>query len=221
MKLIFFDLHESWLNLLPVTFTRYSAEIRLGIDTIADKWAAALPQCVPGGYVGEEYMSEACETDDGPVADEEALYIAGNVLPDTALTAFIAQGLWQGKWAMKAGERLVAVKGTADDWKRRDNLPVLDIPESIAVRAIDRPYDIFSYNGEFIKKDFGRLVTGKVFMSVNSTNTVIGDASLIYVAPGAEVNGAILNTMHGPIWRGPAAPGMAGAWLRGQLALGD
>ncbi|MDE6542685.1 MAG: glucose-1-phosphate thymidylyltransferase [Muribaculaceae bacterium] len=221
MKLIFFDLHESWLNLLPVTFTRYSAEIRLGIDTIADKWAAALPQCVSGGYVGEEYMSEACEADDGPVADEESLYIAGNVLPDTALTAFIAQGLWQGKWAMKAGERLVAVKGTADDWKRRDNLPVLDIPESIAVRAIDRPYDIFSYNGEFIKKDFGRLVTGKVFTSVNSTNTVIGDASLIYVAPGAEVNGAILNTMHGPIWIGTEAHVMEGACLRGPIAIGD
>ncbi|MDE6165167.1 MAG: glucose-1-phosphate thymidylyltransferase, partial [Muribaculaceae bacterium] len=44
MKLIFFDLHDTWLDLLPVTFTRYAAQIRLGIDRISDKWAAAMPQ---------------------------------------------------------------------------------------------------------------------------------------------------------------------------------
>ena len=220
MKLIFFDLHDTWLDLLPVTFTRYSAQIRLGIDTIADKWIAAMPQCMPAGYIGEDYLSEYSEYS---LLDEkeEALYIAGNVLPDLPLIEFISQGFWQGKWVMKSGDRLVAMKGTAAEWNNRAALPILDVPEEITVRAIDRPYDIFAYNGEFIKKDFDRLVAGKVFTSPNRTNTVIGDPGLIYIAPGAEVNGAILNTTQGPIWIGREAHVMEGSCMRGPIAIGD
>lgn len=219
MKLIFFDLHDTWLNLLPVTFTRYSARIRLGIDTLADKWTAALPQFDLAGCIGEKYKSDDQTPDVGD--DEEALYIAGNVLPDLPLVAYIQQGMWQGRWAMMSGDRLVALKGTPADWDARENLPVLEIPEEIQVRAIDRPYDIFTYNGEFIKRDFGRLVAEKVFTSPNRTNTVIGDAAHVYIAPGAEVNGAILNTTHGPIWIGQGAHVMEGACLRGPIAIGD
>ena len=219
MKLIFFDLHETWLDLLPVTFTRCSAKIRLGIDTLADKWSAAIPQCEIAGYLGEEYLSasDAVCLEDG----ERALYLAGNVLPDLPLVAFISRYLGAEKWAMKSGDRLVAVKGTDCDWRNWTGLPVIKVPDGIDVRAVDRPYDIFTYNGEFIKKDFGRLVSGKVFILPNKTNTVIGDPALVYIAPGAEVDGAILNTTHGPIWIGSEAHVMEGACLRGPVAIGD
>lgn len=220
MKLIFFDLHDTWLDLLPVTFTRYAAQIRLGIDRISDKWAAAMPQCAIAGYVGEEYLSGLSGEPDVD-ENEEVLYVAGNVLPDLPLVSFISQGLWQGKWAMKSGERLVALKGTKADWNERESLPVLEIPDAIPVRAIDRPCDIFMNNGEYIKKDFARLTAGKVFVSPNRTNIVIGDPSYIYIAPGAEVNGAILNSTHGPIWIGSGAQIMEGACLRGPIAVGD
>lgn len=179
-----------------------------------------MPQCMPAGYIGEDYLSEYSEYS---LLDEkeEALYIAGNVLPDLPLIEFISQGFWQGKWVMKSGDRLVAMKGTAAEWNNRAALPILDVPEEITVRAIDRPYDIFAYNGEFIKKDFDRLVAGKVFTSPNRTNTVIGDPGLIYIAPGAEVNGAILNTTQGPIWIGREAHVMEGSCMRGPIAIGD
>lgn len=220
MKLIFFDEHERWLDLLPLTFTRHAAQLRLGIDTIADKWATALPQHEPGGYIGEAYMDDcypAPTDDDG----EETLFVAGNIVPDAAVVECVAAGTWQGKWVMKASGRTVAVKGSLSDWRTRDTLPVLEIPQDVIVRAIDRPFDIFMLNGEFIRKDFERLTAGKVFASVNATNTVIGDCSKVYVSPGAEVNGAVLNTTHGPIWIGEEAHVMEGACLRGPIAIGD
>ena len=50
---------------------------------------------------------------------------------------------------------------------------------------------------------------------------MIGDPALVYIAPGAEVDGAILNTTHGPIWIGSEAHVMEGACLRGPVAIGD
>ena len=43
MKIILFDPHPVRENLLPLTYTRPVADMRLGITTIAEKWQALLP----------------------------------------------------------------------------------------------------------------------------------------------------------------------------------
>ena len=43
MNIIIYDEHAVWADLLPITFTRPVGAIRLGIDTIAEKWQALLP----------------------------------------------------------------------------------------------------------------------------------------------------------------------------------
>ena len=42
MQIILFD-DKRWQQLLPLTFTRPVADLRIGIDTIREKWESALP----------------------------------------------------------------------------------------------------------------------------------------------------------------------------------
>ena len=57
MNIVLFDQPEVWADMLPLTYTRPLADIRVGIDTIAGKWQASLP----GDYSflpAEDYLLE-------------------------------------------------------------------------------------------------------------------------------------------------------------------
>ncbi|MDE5632706.1 MAG: hypothetical protein K2I54_07880, partial [Muribaculaceae bacterium] len=100
MNVILYDEHAVWADLLPICFTRPVGAIRIGIDTIAEKWQAFLP----GEYswkVSEQYLEELFPAigEDCP----DTLFIAGNVLPDALLAAKAA--------ALKPGEALVDARG--------------------------------------------------------------------------------------------------------------
>ena len=54
MNLILFDCHKTRANLLPFTFTRPVADIRLGILTIREKWEKLLDK--KSFSLTEEYL---------------------------------------------------------------------------------------------------------------------------------------------------------------------
>ena len=71
MNIIIYDEHAVWADLLPITFTRPVGAIRLGIDTIAEKWQALLP----GEYswkAAESYLDELFPTG---ICDDDTLYV--------------------------------------------------------------------------------------------------------------------------------------------------
>ncbi|MDE7472264.1 MAG: GlmU family protein [Muribaculaceae bacterium] len=80
-------------------------------------------------------------------------------------------------------------------------------------------YDIFMKNGEAIEADFMLVTKGRLSVPLSESNTVIGDPSLIFLEPGTRVEGAFLNTTHGPIYIGKDAEVMEGSCLRGPVAL--
>lgn len=84
---------------------------------------------------------------------------------------------------------------------------------------IEHVYDIFLKNGEAITADFNDLTAGRISQPLSASNTVIGDPSLIFLEEGATVEGAMLNTTHGPIYVGPHAEIMEGSCLRGPIAV--
>lgn len=206
MNVILYDEYAVWTDLLPLTFTRPTAAIRTGIDTIAEKWQAF----IAGDYSWQparEYLSELypCCGADKP----DTLFIAGNVLPDAALAEAVA--------ALKPGEALVDARGRVVAHRGRDI--AARVESYITVTAIEQLYDIFMLNAEAIAADFARITAGRSSQALSPTNTVVGDPSLIFIEEGATVEGAFINTTAGPVYVGPEAEIMEGAMLRGPIAL--
>ena len=105
MNIILFDTTQEHGNLLPLTFTRPIAELRVGINTLREKWERLLPGDY--SYCTEPYLSEKfpCHlTDDN-------IFIAAHLLATPALAAQIAN-LKSGEaiadeneiWAYRGGE---------------------------------------------------------------------------------------------------------------------
>lgn len=206
MNVILYDEHAVWADLLPICFTRPVGAIRIGIDTIAEKWQAFLP----GEYswkVSEQYLEELFPAIGADCPD--TLFIASNVLPDALLAAKVA--------ALKPGEALVDARGRVIAHRGKEI--AARIESYTEVTAIEQLYDIFMLNGARIKADFERLTAGRTSQPLSATNTVIGDPSLIFIEEGAVVEGAFLNTAKGPIYVGADAEIMEGSMLRGPIAL--
>src|SRR6185369_1837637 len=92
MNYILFD-DETRFSLLPFTFTRPVAEIRIGILTIREKWERHLSQ--PVSYMTEKYLEKKF-----PVKTEAVnILINSSILPDKKLVHEINQ--------LKIGEKLV------------------------------------------------------------------------------------------------------------------
>ena len=206
MNVILYDEHAVWADLLPISFTRPVSAIRIGIDTIAEKWQAFLP----GEYswkVSEQYLEELFPAIGEDCPDTH--FIAGNVLPDAVLAAKAA--------ALKPGEALIDARGRVVAHRGKEiETRVESYTEAIAIEQL---YDIFMLNGARIKADFERLTAGRASQPLSATNTVIGDPSLIFIEEGAHVEGAFLNTSKGPIYVGADAEIMEGSMLRGPIAL--
>jgi hypothetical protein len=94
MSILFFD-DASRESLLPLSFTRPVADFRIGILTIAEKWAKRL-SATSYSFVTEEYLQEKFPK---KLADDNLL-INGSICPDEALVIAIN--------ALDLGEALVA-----------------------------------------------------------------------------------------------------------------
>lgn len=204
MKIVVFDTEGIRENLLPITYTRPVGAIRLGINTMAERWQAFLP----GEYFWqtEKYLEElfpGC-----PDVDADTVFVAGNVVA-TRMLADAVRLLEPGEALVKAGQ-LIARRGT-------DTVKEVEYPgETVALKHV---YDIFGYNGEIINQDFERITAGRVSQPVDSSNIVIGDVSRIFIEEGATVLASTLNVKDGYIYIGRDATVMEGCHLRGPIAL--
>src|SRR3954463_14798313 len=99
MTINLFD-DSSWESLRPLTFTRPVADLRIGILTIAEKWAKYLDTTF--SFQTEPYLQAKFPVKLGT----DDLYINGSVCPDEGLVEAIIQ-LKTGE-ALKQGDFLIA-----------------------------------------------------------------------------------------------------------------
>ncbi|MBO7317283.1 MAG: glucose-1-phosphate thymidylyltransferase, partial [Bacteroidales bacterium] len=84
MNYILFDTPQEHGNLLPLTFTRPVADLRVGIDTLRNKWEAMLPG--EYSYMTEDYLAEKFPAH----LTSDNIFIAGHLIATEALAAQIA-----------------------------------------------------------------------------------------------------------------------------------
>ena len=208
-NIIIFDDTEVRRNMLPLSYTRPVALLRVGITTIDEKWRSLLGDATYS-YLTVPYLKAKFPL----VAQPHNLMVAGHVVPTPSLARQVNE-LQQGE-ALMVGNTLIAFCGSAADFDNRHFSRIVAPAEKPML--IEQPYQIFQNNAQALIADFDRLAAGRTSQPLSSTNVVIGDRARIFIEEGAVVEGAFLNTHAGPIYIGREAEVMEGACIRGGFA---
>ena len=208
MNYILFD-GEVRNSLLPFTFTRPVADIRIGILTIREKWETYLN--VNTGTKTEDYLSVKYPLH---AASENILINASFAPNKTLVNEVLALGAGE---ALMKGEEIVAYYTTNPDESPVLNKFSIRQTKSDGLRVL-KTWDIFSKNAEAIQEDFDLLTTGRKSKPLSKTNRVIAPER-IFLEEGAKVEHSILNATKGPIYLGKDTEVMEGNMIRGGFAL--
>lgn len=195
-------------QLLPFTFTRPVADIRVGILTIREKWENFLNTTT--STITEDYLSEKWPM----VEMEENIMINAAFLPTAELVEQI-KNLQPGEGIFHE-EDVVAFH--AYDEQEVDFQKCTNIELEGKAMLVEHTWDIFKMNAEAIAADFELLTQDRKSQKLSSTNQVIAPEN-VFLEEGAKVECAILNASEGPIYIGADAEIMEGSIVRGPFAL--
>lgn len=198
-------------TLLPLTFTRPVADLRIGILTIAEKWGKYLD-------LGFSWHTQSWLQGKFPVKIEERnLFINGAFCPDEALMEAIKP--LHGNVALMQGDRLVAVKLNKEDALKFD--PNERFEQTVNLEhtpvVINYPEDIFRNNDAELRKDFKLITNGRTSAALSPTNTIIGDD--FFAEEGAIADCSTFNTTNGPIYLAKNTEVWEGTHIRGPFAM--
>lgn len=216
-NIILFD-GESRGHLLPLTYSRPVASLRVGILTIAEKWEQHLG--MPASYLTQDYLAPLFPLD---VADNNLL-INGDILPTPDVVALVLD-LNPGEAYLLEGELIAAcldraaVEALARDEDFGD-IQAFELEDQALLR-IQRPGDIFGINEIAIREDFALLTAGRKSAGLSVTNTVIGPLENLFVEEGARIEACIFNVEDGPVYLGKDCVVLEGSMLRSPLAVCD
>ncbi|WNH07885.1 GlmU family protein [Thalassobellus suaedae] len=196
-------------NLLPFTYTRPVADIRVGILTIREKWETFLGATTT--TVTEDYLS-----DKYPMVEmEENVMINASYLPNSELVS-IVKDLKENQVVFK-GEDIIAffAKESQEDIDF-DTFDAIEFSSDII--KIENTWDIFSKNGKAIQEDFDLITEDEISQPIPESNNIIAPEN-IFIEEGASLEFTTLNASNGPIYIGKNTLIMEGALIRGPLAL--
>ncbi|MDD3636757.1 MAG: GlmU family protein [Bacteroidales bacterium] len=202
-------------NLLPLTFTRPVADLRIGILTIREKWELMLKEKT--STLTEPYLAVKFPL----VKAESNILINGAVCPTVELVAQVKQ-LKSGETLVK-GDSVIAMclkADSLDSFGSETSDDIATISTEIDFIKVENTWDLFHYNDRAIRDDFALLTKGRKSQKLSTTNRVISPEN-IFIEEGAVVEFAIINASTGPVYIGKNAEIMEGSKVRGPFALCD
>ncbi len=216
-NIILFD-DDSWNTLLPLSYTRPVADLRVGILKISEKWEHALEG--KSSFVTQDYLSEKFPVQ---VASDNWI-INGALLPNDRIVKLILGLELNG--AIIHNDLLIAARiddkqfASLEDESGLNELSGIDISDDDSlVQLITRPYDIFTHCGAEIQNDMDVLCKGRRSEEIDESNQVIA-AQNVFIEPGVEMKYCTLNASKGPIYLAKGSEVMEGSIIRGPFALG-
>lgn len=195
--------------LLPFTFTRPVADIRVGILTIREKWEKYL------GYttttLTEEYLMEKFPM----VEMEENVMINASFLPNEVLAEMVMA--LEDNQAIFCGDEVIAFysKDTQEEVDF-DTYEIIEFTEDCL--RIENPWDIFKKNDAAIREDFELLTEGRTSQPIPASVNTIAPEN-IFIEEGAKLEFVTLNASTGPIYIGKNSEIMENSVIRGPFAL--
>ncbi|MBO3116043.1 GlmU family protein [Winogradskyella sp. DF17] len=196
-------------NLLPFTFTRPVAEIRVGILTIRQKWESYLEYTTT--TVTEDYLSVKFPM----VEMEENIMINASFLPNLEAVEQI-KNLKHNQAIFKDEDVIAFFVKEGEEVSDFSKFEAVEFQGEIL--KIEYTWDIFSKNGAAIADDFQLMTASKTSQPIPSTVNAINPEN-IFIENGAELNFVTLNASNGPIYIGKDSEIMEGSVIRGPFAL--
>lgn len=194
--------------LLPFTFTRPVADIRVGILTIREKWEKLLGSTTTS--ITEDYLSEKWPM----VEMENNMMINASFLPNDILVAMIKN--LEHNQAIFQEEEVVAFFAKEGEEVDFDSFEVLEFSNDCI--KIENTWDIFQKNEVAIREDFELLTEDRFSQPIPKSVNVIAPEN-IFIEEGAKLEFVTLNASTGPIYIGKNAEIMEGSVIRGPFAL--
>lgn len=195
--------------LLPFTFTRPVADIRIGILTIREKWEQYLGSTTT--TLTEEYLMEKYPM----VEMEQNIMINASFLPNAILVDLI-QNLEQNQ-AVVYQEEIVAFY--ANDSQEEVNFEQYDLVVYEGdLMQIENTWDIFAKNDSALRDDFNLITADRTSQPIPKSVNVIAPEN-IFIEEGAKLEFVTLNASTGPIYIGKNSEIMEGSVIRGPFAL--
>ena len=208
MNYILFD-DEVRNSLLPFTFTRPVADIRIGILTIREKWEKYLNTSI--STKTEKYLSKKF-----PMITESAnVLLNASFCPTKELVSLILN--LKKNEAVYKEDNLIAYfsENTQEEVDFSDYKKINFKGDLLRVK---NTWDIFSKNGIALQDDYEIITGGRQSAPISPTNHLINPEN-IFLEEGARVEYSILNAMEGPIYLGKDSEVMEGNLIRGAFAL--
>ncbi len=205
MQIHFVESSGAWQRLLPLTYTRPIADLRVGILKISEKWDKRLGSSSTS-YRTEAYLQKQFSNEQS----SDSISLNANLLPNQKLVEAIEnlqpnQSLW-------SGDVFLASKGDSEVEEKIEFQEEIDL--------VEYPWDIFRLNNQEIEADYDLLTAGRSSQPISDSHTkTYGDR--IFLEEGAQVKAAILNSEEGAIYLGKNSVVHEGAIIKGSFALGE
>ncbi len=200
-------------NLLPLTFLRPIADIRIGMMTIREKWETILN--VNTSTLTEAYLSEKFPLK----SSGQNILINGSICPTNDLVAEILK-LKTGESIIHEGILIALMTDDADELSITSDFGHFEkknYTEPLII--IENTWDVFAKNGEAIEQDF-KLLAAQNKSIIPKSIQFTGPSENIFIHPSVKINHAFLNASKGPIYLDEDSEVMEGAMIRGPFYLG-
>lgn len=195
--------------LLPFTFTRPVADIRIGILTIREKWERYLGTTTT--TLTEEYLSAKY-----PMVElEHNVMINASFLPNDVLSEMV-RNLERNQAIFHKGETVAFYSEDTQDEIDFDNYEILEFEDECL--RVEHTWDIFSKNDAALREDFELLTEGRKSAPIPKSVNVIAPEH-IFIEEGAKLEFVTLNASTGPIYIGKDTEIMEGSVIRGPFAI--
>jgi len=196
-------------TLLPFTYTKPVADIRIGILTIREKWEKRLgltTTTITADYLEEKYPM---------VEMEENILINASFCPIESLVEKV-KNLSKNEAIFK-GEDVLAFHTTqSQEEVDFDTYTQIEFDEELI--QIKNTSDIFTHNGKAIQQDFDLITEERTSETIPAGIQVINPGN-IFIEEGAQILFSTLNASEGPIYIGKDALVMENSSIRGPFAM--
>jgi UDP-N-acetylglucosamine diphosphorylase/glucosamine-1-phosphate N-acetyltransferase len=195
--------------LLPFTYTRPVADIRIGILTIREKWEKYLGFTTT--TLTEEYLSEKY-----PMVEMDVnIMINASFLPNSVL-ADMVQDLAPNQAIFQGEEVIAFYTNDTQEEVDFDSYEIIEFSEECL--TVQHTWDIFAKNDAAIRQDFELITEGRNSQPIPKSVNVLCPEN-IFIEEGAKLEFVTLNASTGPIYIGKNAEIMEGSVIRGPFAL--
>ena len=196
-------------SLLPFTYTRPVADIRVGILTIREKWEKYLGLTTT--TITEEYLEEKYPM----VEMAENVLINASFCPTKSLVEKV-KNLSKNEAIFKGEDVIAFFTSDSQEVVNFDDYRQIEFDE--ALLQIKNTWDIFSLNDKAIQEDFDLITEGRKSQPIPEGTRYLRKEN-IFIEEGAEIIFATLNASKGPIYIGKDTEIMEGSVVRGPFAM--